>query len=151
MRTAFAEKQLIDTILRKGKRLKKELIQGPGTLLRLVRRRLRITQTQLAKISGVPQTNIASIESGKKRPTLATLNKLFAAMSFELAITPVCSSSPDELIRAQAQKAAKKNLDPVFSTMALEDQIPSPRKIKEMINNEAGRLMESETARIWDE
>lgn len=105
-----AESRLIDEILQKGRGLKEQWIQESGVLLRLLRRRLKMTQAQLAKKSGVPQTNIANIESGKKRATLPTLEKLFSGMEFRLALLPVCEKKPDELIKVQAKKAASNSL-----------------------------------------
>lgn len=146
-----AEERLIDEILLKGKSFKEEWIQESGVLLRLLRRRLRMTQAQLSKKSNVPQTSIANIESGKKRPTLQTLEKLLRAMGMRLALLPVCTKKPDQVIREQAKKTAEKKLYPVFGSMGLEDQIPSKRKMQEMVREETERLIESHTSRIWDE
>ncbi|NGX48387.1 MAG: hypothetical protein K1000chlam3_01778 [Chlamydiae bacterium] len=146
-----AESRLIDEILQKGRGLKEQWIQESGVLLRLLRRRLKMTQAQLAKKSGVPQTNIANIESGKKRATLPTLEKLFSGMGFRLALLPVGEKKPDELIKVQAKKAASNSLQAVFGSMGLEDQMPTARKMKEMVEEESHRLIQSETSRIWDE
>ena len=146
-----AESRLINAILQKGRGLKEQWIQESGALLRLLRRRLKMTQAQLAKKSGVPQTNIANIESGKKRATLPTLEKLFAGLGFRLALLPVGEKTPDELIKVQAKKAASNSLQAVFGSMGLEDQMPTARKMREMVEEESHRLIQSETSRIWDE
>ncbi|NGX27578.1 MAG: hypothetical protein K940chlam6_01516 [Chlamydiae bacterium] len=146
-----AESRLINAILQKGRGLKEQWIQESGALLRLLRRRLKMTQAQLAKKSGIPQTNIANIESGKKRATLPTLEKLFAGMGFRLALLPVGEKNPDELIKVQAKKAASNSLQAVFGSMGLEDQMPTARKMREMVEEESHRLIQSETSRIWDE
>lgn len=146
-----AETRLLDEILGFGCRLKEEWLQEPGILLRLVRRRMKMTQTRLSKLSGVSQANIAFIESGKKRATLATLEKLFGALQFRIALIPIGDASPDQLLRKQAVKIAEKNLEPIFGSMALEDQLPSKRVMKEMVEEEALRLLDRETSRIWNE
>jgi len=145
------EIRLIDEILLKGKSFKEEWIQESGVLLRLLRRRFRMTQAQLSKKSKVPQTSIANIESGKKKPTLQTIEKLLEAMGMRLALLPVCTKTADQLIREQAKSAAREKLHPVFGSMGLEDQLPSPKKMQEMVREETERLIESNTSRIWDE
>ena len=45
-----------------------------------------LTQEQLAQASGVRQSNISRIESGACSPTVATLQKLAAAMGKKLQI-----------------------------------------------------------------
>lgn len=146
-----SEKSLVDGLLRKGQNFPAEYIQEPGVLVKLLRRRLGMTQNQLSKRSGVPQTSIANLEAGKKSPAIKTFVKLLEAMGFYLAFLPVAQFSPDSMIKDQAKQKAVSNLDPVLSSMAFEDQLPSKRKIQEMVKEEAGRLMETESARIWDE
>ena len=79
------------------------------------------------------------------------LEKLFAGMGFQLALLPVGEKKPDELIKVQAKKAASNSLQAVFGSMGLEDQMPTARKMKEMVEEECHRLIQSETSRIWDE
>lgn len=48
--------------------------------IKKIRRKLNITQKQLAKISGVSQSLIAKIESGKMDPSYSNALKIFAAI-----------------------------------------------------------------------
>ena len=56
----------------------------PGRL-RNIRVTRNMTQTELAKSSGVSQSTIAHIESGRKDPSITTLKKICKAMNFEMA------------------------------------------------------------------
>ena len=48
--------------------------------------RRKITQSELAKLSGVSQSTIAQIEKGKKDPSISTLKKIGAALDVNLAV-----------------------------------------------------------------
>lgn len=64
-----------------------------GHLVRSARFERGLTQTQLAKIAGVEQSNISAIENGRRSPTAETLHRLLFACGFEL----VASAGPTEL------------------------------------------------------
>ena len=147
----FSEKSYVDDLLKKGEKFPLEFLLEPGVLIKLLRTRLGMTQVQLAKRSGVSQTSIANLEAGKKDPAIKTFRKLLEAMGFHLGFVPISESTVDRFIQAQAVKKAESNLDPILSTMAFEDQTPSGKRLKEMVREEANRLIESEPARIWDE
>lgn len=51
-----------------------------------LRRHRKITQKQLEKVSGIPQSEISRIESGRANPTLATLRTLVRALGGEIRI-----------------------------------------------------------------
>ena len=46
-----------------------------------------MTQRELAMVSGVRQSNISAIESGRRVPSADTLNRLVVACGFELSAT----------------------------------------------------------------
>ena len=48
--------------------------------------RRKLTQAELAKLSGVSQSTIAQIESGKKDPSTSTLKKIAQAMDVHLSV-----------------------------------------------------------------
>lgn len=58
-----------------------------GSFLRSVRESRRLTQAELASISGVPQPNISAIENDRRMPTADTLNRLLVGCGYELAAT----------------------------------------------------------------
>ncbi|HUQ63820.1 MAG TPA: helix-turn-helix transcriptional regulator [Acidimicrobiales bacterium] len=56
-----------------------------GTFVRAARESRSLTQRQLAEISGVRQSNISAIESGRRLPSADTLNRLIVACGYELS------------------------------------------------------------------
>lgn len=52
--------------------------------LRTARRRAGLTQSALAAAAGTSQPAVAAIESGRKQPTVATLERLLRAAGTEL-------------------------------------------------------------------
>lgn len=55
-------------------------------LLRLARDKAGVTQSELAAAAGVSQQSISSYETGRKEPTLPTLQRLLAAAGLEMRI-----------------------------------------------------------------
>jgi len=58
-----------------------------GTFVRAVREARCLSQRELAEVSGVHQSNISAIESGRRVPSAETLNRLLVACGFELTAT----------------------------------------------------------------
>ncbi|HVM13129.1 MAG TPA: helix-turn-helix transcriptional regulator [Egibacteraceae bacterium] len=58
-----------------------------GDFVRRVRRARGLTQSELAEISGVRQSNLSAIESSRRVPSADTLNRLLVACGFELSAT----------------------------------------------------------------
>jgi DNA-binding XRE family transcriptional regulator len=52
------------------------------------RRAARLTQTRLAEISGVPQSEISRFERGQGNPTLETMGKLLGALGRRVGSAP---------------------------------------------------------------
>src|SRR5690606_3530290 len=102
-------------------------------LIRLLRKRLRMTQKQLAKRAGIPQSYIAKIESGRTKPSLETWGKIFRSLHCSITVLLIPEKMPDDLLEEQAYATALKRVNYVAGTMALEDQLPSKRDLKEMI------------------
>lgn len=61
-----------------------------------LRSRLRFTQCELARKSGVAQAQISRLEGGGDA-LLSTWRRLYAAMGFELLLVPLTAMSIDEL------------------------------------------------------
>lgn len=147
-----SEKKFIDKVLKAGAKLPKEAIgHSPGVIIRSLRKRLRMSQRQLAKRVGLMQSYIAKIESGSKKPTLDSLEKIFRALNCHLALLPIPEIDPDTALEEQALVSAEKRVAYIAGTMALEEQLPSKTALREMIEEEKKRLLDSETTKIWDE
>ncbi|MCL1593775.1 MAG: helix-turn-helix domain-containing protein [Actinomycetia bacterium] len=55
-------------------------------LLRLARDKVGMTQVELATVAGVSQQSISAYETGRKEPTLPTLQRLLRAAGLEMRI-----------------------------------------------------------------
>lgn len=60
------------------------------------RRAAGITQRELARRTGIPQSAIARIERGQQVPRADTLDRLLEACGFELRLGPVRGGGVDE-------------------------------------------------------
>ena len=61
--------------------------ETPGSVLRGARQRARLSQNDLARRAGVAQSAVSAYESGRRTPTLATLERLVAATGHELVLS----------------------------------------------------------------
>ncbi len=146
-----SEKRFIDQVLKVGGGLPKEVIEHhPKVFIRALRRRLRMTQGQLAKRVKMSQSYIAKVESGSKKPTLETLERIFRELHCSLTFLLISDMSPDKILEQQAYAAAQKRVKYVAGTMALEEQLPSKESLQEMLDEEKQRLLDSRTTKIWD-
>ena len=146
-----SEKRFIDQVLKVGAGLPKEVIgHHPKVFIRALRRRLRMTQGQLAKRVKMSQSYIAKVESGSKNPTIETLEKIFRGLHCSLTFLLISDMQPDKILEQQARVAAQKQVKYVAGTMALEEQLPSKESLQEMLNEEKQRLLDSKTTKIWD-
>lgn len=57
-----------------------------GSELADARRGLNMTQARLSALSGVPQSEISRIESGRANPTIETLSRLASALDKKLVL-----------------------------------------------------------------
>lgn len=146
-----SEKKFIDQFLNQGSSIPQEFLgHHPRILIRMLRKRLRMTQKQLAKRVGLPQSYIAKIESGSKYPTVPMMEKILRGFHCSLVFLIVPEMDPDEVLERQALEVARKKIKYVAGTMALEEQLPNKEIIEEMIEEEKKRLLDSETTKIWD-
>ena len=68
--------------------LEKQIIQATIE----ARKKSNLTQSQLSKISGIKQPNIAKLENGTRSPQVYTLLKLLVAMGYTLRVVPLDAS-----------------------------------------------------------
>lgn len=55
-----------------------------GSFLREVRESRHLTQSELAEISGICQSNISAIENDRRMPSADTMNRLLVSCGYEL-------------------------------------------------------------------
>ena len=121
-----------------------------STLVRMVRDKLFMTQAQLARRTGLPQSHIAKIEKGKMKPRLDTLEKILKALHCNLLLVPKPVQDLDALIHERIGQTAKKKVESVAGTMRLEDQLPSQNILTKMVNQERLKLTRSPSSKIWE-
>ena len=141
------------------KRITKYAVKAPegletlsySALIRMLRDKLFMTQAQLAKRAGVPQSHIAKIEIGKMHPRLDTLEKILKALHCNLLLVPKPVQDLDEIIHERISQIAKKKVDSVTGTMRLEDQTPPFEIMEDMRHEEESKLLRNPTSKIWED
>lgn len=71
-----------------------------GNLLRIARAQTGLSQRQLAKAAGVPQSTVARIESGARQPSLPVLARILAAVDLQPRITLATYDAHDDVLDA---------------------------------------------------
>ena len=150
-RLSLSQKRALEKWTKALKKLPKELRSlHTSSMIKIYRKRLCMTQKQLAKRSGVTQPFIAKLERGTSEISTATLKKIFGALYCEVIIVALPLVDMDEIIEKQAEIRAKKKIQYLKGTMALEKQLPKRSMIKTLMNQEKKKLLEEQTSEIWD-
>ena len=124
---------------------------GPHVVIRAIRNALRMTQAQLAKRAGMPQSHLAKIETGKVDVQLSTLRKIFKAMFCELVMLPKFRKPPQRAVAERIKEVARKRVAHVTGTMVSEGQRPGDKMVRDLIRSEEKRLMGIPSSGIWDD
>ena len=87
-------------------------------LLREARARARLSQSELARRAGVPQSVVSEYEAGKRQPALPTLSRLIAATGHELTLSlersdPSVRGLPDTPLGRRLRQHRRALLDAV--------------------------------------
>ncbi len=83
--------------------------------------------------------------------TLATLRRVASALDAELMYTVLPRKSIEELRRERALTAARRRVQSVHQSMALEDQAVSAEERERQIAELADELLKERPRIIWDE
>ncbi|MGK2959345.1 MAG: helix-turn-helix domain-containing protein [Acidimicrobiales bacterium] len=99
----------------------------PGVLLKEVRRRAGLTQTELARRAGTSQPVISAYEHGRRDPSYATLRRFIEAAGERLRLEAVATRAGDIAPPADLHEHAQRLID----VLSLADAIPRrpPRAI----------------------
>lgn len=148
---SLTQKKLLDAITKQSLMMSQEIKKvSIATLIRLLRKRLHMTQRHLAARTGVPQSTIARLESGREKPKLQTVERVFAALFCDILLIPIPMIPFDEIIKKQARKVAEARLEYVKGTMSLEKQLPNSEMLDELISAEQLRLIQTASSEIWE-
>ena len=120
--------------------------------IRVTREALGMSQAQLAERAGVSRATVQKLELAetRRRITLASLDRMAAALGCEVAMTLVPVGGSHEVVRVQqAHAKAEATLEPVMHSMMLEGQAMSPEN-RALIKEElVETLLRGNPRKLW--
>ncbi|MDN3508373.1 MAG: helix-turn-helix transcriptional regulator [Simkaniaceae bacterium] len=122
-----------------------------GSLIKMIRTQIGMSQLALAKRSGVPQPTISRLERGGSDIQISTLEKVLNGLACELFIAPLLQESVDMMRKKQARKKAKIRVDYTIGTMNLEKQAPDPTFTQALLREEENCLLNGPNKDLWNE
>ena len=147
-----SSRMMVDRLVSCGKKLPEATEEfAPHVVIRRIRNALRMTQAQLAKRAGLPQSHLAKIEAGRVDVQLSTLRRIFRAMYCEAVVLPKFLKSPRVALAERIKEVARLKIERISGTMALEKTLPDHKMIRALIRSEEDRLMSRPSADIWEE
>jgi len=120
----------------------------PGDWIRILRHRLRMTQTELAKRAHITQPNLAAIESGKVDPQVGTLQRVYRGLWCDLNLEPRLQKPLEKILRGRAGTVALTRLKHTMGTMALEDQAPDKESFRRLLEKRTDDILRSRRKHI---
>lgn len=146
----IAEEKIIDKLVSASKR-SDEVGLDVFTTVRIIRNSLWMTQTQLGRRVGLPQSHIARIEKGKLDVQMSTLKKIFKALGTELSLRPIFRQSPKNVVEERGNALAERRINRLMGTMALEKQAPDQKTREALLRSEMDRIAKIRSTAIWEE
>jgi predicted DNA-binding mobile mystery protein A len=118
--------------------------------VKAIREALGMSTAQLAKRAGVRQPSIVALEQSEAKGSIeiATLRRVAEALDCKLVYALVPNQPLEQTVRERARVFARRRLEPIEHSMALEDQ-QAPRRDTEALIDEI--LRETNPRRLWDE
>lgn len=113
---------------------------APHVIIRAIRYALRMTQAQLAKRAGMPQSHLAKIETGRVDIQLSTLNKILRAMYCEPVLLPRFRKTPQKALAERVKEVARRRVARAGG-----------KKVGALLRSEEERLLSGPSSDIWDE
>ncbi len=121
--------------------------------LKVIREALGMTVEQVAQRLDVTKSMVSKYERAEfdETITLATLRRVASALDAEPMYTVLPRKSVEELRRERALTAARRRVQSVHQSMALEDQAVSAEERERQIAELADELLKERPRTIWDE
>lgn len=131
--------------------LAKSALRPKSGWVQAIRQALGMTTTQLAERMGIQQSGVTLLEKREidKKVTLETLERAARAMNCELIYALVPQSSLENIVDAQATKAAKEILARTTHTMHLEQQEAGQAETSLHENELATEIKNKLDHRLW--
>lgn len=117
---------------------------APHVVIRTIRNSLHMTQAQLARRAGMPQSHLAKIETGKVDLQLGTLRRILRALNCETLVLPKFHKSPQEALQERIKEVARHRVARAAGAMGLG-------RLRSLIRSEEERLRARPTSKIWEE
>jgi len=123
-------------------------ISSLSSFIEVARRQAGLTQRDLARRAGTPQSAIARIESGRANPTVTTVQRLLDATGYALQLQLVSVPPPDPvverykldvdrtLLRENLKKTPDKRRNPTRRTRREAYQVIGLRQLLGALHNE---------------
>lgn len=89
-------------------RVSKHPYTTEGGIVALARTTAKLTQRQLAQLSGVPQATIARIEAGTVSPKFETISRILAGAGLEMRIQVAPYDDHDEVLATRYARLNNK-------------------------------------------
>ena len=123
-----------------------------GQQVKQIREMLGMTQSQLARRTGMQQSAIAEIESGKRRDLrLSTINRLSAGLEGRLHIALIPETNIRELLNKRGREIARKIVLATAGSAAIEMQLPDEDFLEDQIEKTRKEIMAKDLSRLWEE
>lgn len=121
--------------------------------LKVIREALGMTVEQVADRLDVTKSMVSKYERAEldETITLATLRRVASALDADLMYAVLPRKSIEELRRERALTAARRRVQSVHQSMALEDQAVSAEERERQIAELADELLIERPRTIWDE
>jgi len=129
------------------------LARPPKGWIKAIREALGMTTSQLGKRMGVSQPRAVAVEKAEANSsiTLDSLERAARALDCRLVYALVPEGSLDEVVTKRAALLAKKQLDTVSHTMALEAQGMNKDDEKEQLKRLVKQLTNKSSSYLWQE
>lgn len=129
------------------------LARPPKGWIKAIREALGMTTSQLGKRMGVSQPRAVAVEKAEANSsiTLDSLERAAHALDCHLVYALVPKGSLDEVVKKRAALLAKKQLDTVSHTMALEAQGMNKDDEKEQFKRLVEQLTNKSGSDLWQE
>jgi predicted DNA-binding mobile mystery protein A len=121
--------------------------------IKALREALGMTTAQLAKRLGVAQPSVVGLEQAEasKRITLKTLERTARALDCTLVYALVPRKPLESLVEERAREAARKRLQAISHSMALENQRVLADDERAQLERLAQQLIDGPGSALWDE
>ena len=120
--------------------------------LKQMRKRLGMTQEQLAEKAKVSQGMVAEIETGRsKNPCISTLQKLAEAMNCNMMIGVFPLKDPDVYLDERSTELARRIIAVTSGSTAIEMQLPDKRFLEAQFQKTKEDILKNHRSLLWIE